>query len=74
MLFKSATTSVPSIQNAIGIALEIIQACEVRMERLRETFHNSEYLFFSEIIGHRVKGQRAARSDGEYHRRSYIQE
>ena len=77
MLLKSATTSDLSIQSAIGIVLEIIEACEVRMTLFRkgcEMFHNNLNIILSEIICLGVKGQRAARSDGGYHRRSYIQE
>ena len=46
------------IQEAIGVALKIIEVCEVRKILPTLTVHN---ILFSEYVCRRAKGQRAAR-------------
>jgi hypothetical protein len=65
MLLKSAATliPVPLIQEAIGVALKIIEVCEVRKILPRKgcemvQVHN---ILLSEFNCRRAKGQRAAR-------------
>jgi hypothetical protein len=55
----SADIPVPLIQEAIGVALKVIELCEVRktaQKRLRV-----DIILLSENICHRAEGQRAAR-------------
>jgi hypothetical protein len=56
-----ALIPVPMIQDAIGVALKIIEICEVRkiLEMLQDG--SQIYYYLSECICRRKQGQRAAR-------------
>ena len=59
------------IQQAIGVALKVIEACEVRMTPSPLKKGCEMFNIFpgpSEYTWHRAKGQRTARSDGCYRR------
>ena len=78
MLLQSAATviPVPFIQEAIAVALKIIEICEVSkiLPRRFEIVHS---ILLSEYIYRREKGQRSSRygmpSNGGYHRQCYIE-
>jgi hypothetical protein len=79
LLLQSAATliPVPLIQEVIGVALKIIEICEVGKIPSRKGCDIVHNILLSEYIYRREKGQRAARydmsSNGGYRRQCYIE-